>query len=126
MGVIDNLRGVFSNSKNTQVHINDEYEKSRLAEKIVDLVNTIKGINSFDISVRNLSNVSSYELTRESLDELKRLYSNLENRLSELNRQRERGNQKRESLEAARWTGKKPEGWTDRDFDRFQRSDDGR
>ena len=51
MGFIDNIRGFFSNSNSTQSsqpQINEEYEKSMLADKIVDLVNKIKKIDSFD------------------------------------------------------------------------------
>ena len=60
MGLIDNLKGHFSGSKNIQpVQVNDEYEKARLREQIVDLVNKIKRINSFDSSIWNLSNVST-------------------------------------------------------------------
>lgn len=125
MGLIDNLRGLFSSSKNTpSVQVNDEYEKERLAKRIVDLVDRIKRINSFDTSVWNLSNVSSYELQRKSLAELTRLNSSLESRLAELNRQSQRSNPEREYLEASKWTGQKPKGMSDRDFDRFQRSDD--
>ena len=128
MGLIDNIRAFFSGSKNTQtaqVQVNDEYEKSRLAERIVDLVGRIKRINSFDSSIWNLSNVSSYQLTRKSLNELQILNSSLENRLSELNMQSQRGNYNRESLEASKWTGQKPQNMNDLDFDRFQRGDDG-
>ena len=43
MGLLDNLKEFFSGSKNTQtVQVNDEYEKSRLSEQIVDLVNKKK------------------------------------------------------------------------------------
>lgn len=78
MGLIDNIRGFFSGSNNMQTEptkLNDDYEKSILAEKIVDLVNKIQRINSFDNSIWNLSNVSSYELRRKSLNELQRLQS---------------------------------------------------
>ena len=126
MGLLDNLRGFFLGSKNTQVaQVEDEYEKSRLAEKIVDLVGRIKRINSFDSSIWNLSNVSSYELKRKSLAELQRLNSSLENRLSELDRQGQRRDPRREALEEAKWTGKKPQHMSNYEFDRFQRSDDG-
>lgn len=128
MGLMNNIRGFFSSSKNTQTtqpQVNEEYEKSKLADRIVDLVGKIKRINSFDSSVWNLSNVSSYELKRKSLDELQRLNSSLENRLLELDRQNQRSNLSRESLEASKWTGQKPKNMSDYDFDRFQRSDDG-
>ncbi len=129
MGLMDNIRGFFSGSKNTQTsqpQIDEEYEKSRLADRIVDLIGKIKRINSFDSSVWNLSNVSSYDLRRKSLDELQRLNSSLANRLSELDRQSQRRDQNRESLEASKWTGQKPKHMSDLDFDRFQRNDDGR
>ena len=129
MGLMDNIRGFFSGSKNNQTaqpQINEDYEKSRLADRIVDLVSRIKRINSFDSSVWNLSNVSSYDLKRKSLDELQRLNSTLENRLSELNKQRQTSDPKRESLEAAKWNGQKPKDMSELDFDRFQRYDDGR
>lgn len=129
MGLMDNIHGFFSGSKNTQTshpQINEEYEKSRLADRIVDLIGRIKKINSFDSIVWNLSNVSSSDLKRKSLDELQRLKSSLENRLSELVRQSQRRDPNRESLEASKWTGQKPKHMSDLDFDRFQRDDDGR
>ena len=129
MGLMDNIREFFSGSKNTQTsqpQINEEYEKSRLADRIVDLIGRIKRINSFDSSIWNLSNISSYDLKRKSLEELQRLNSSLENRLSELDRQSQRRNPNREALEASKWTGQKPSNMSNLDFDRFQRSDDGR
>ena len=129
MGLMNNIRGFFSGSKNTQISqplIDEEYEKSRLANRIVDLIGRIKRINSFDSSVWNLSNVSSYNLRRKSLDELQRLNSSLENRLLELDSQSQRRDPNRESLEASKWTGQKPKHMSELDFDRFQRSDDGR
>ena len=118
---------VNTSEKNTQTfqsQENEEYEKSRLADRIVNLISRIKRINSFDSNIRNLSNVSSYELKRKSLDELQRLNSSLENRLLELDRENQRSNQSRESLEASKWTGEKPKHMNNFDFDRFQRSDD--
>lgn len=97
-----------------------------MAEKIVDLVNKIQRINSFDNSIWNLSNVSSYELRRKSLNELQRLQSSLENRLTELDTKKQKTNSEREALEASKWTGEKPKYMSNRDFDRFQRSDDSR
>ena len=127
MGLMDNIRGFFSGSRNNQPaqpQVNEEYEKSRLADSIVNLVDRIKRINSFDSSVWNLSNVSSYELKRKSLDELQKLNVSLESRLSELNIQKQRGNPGAEELEASKWTGQKPQNMSTHDFDRFQRSDD--
>ena len=129
MGLIDNIRNFFSGSKDNQpaqVQVNNEYEKSILADRIVDLVDRIQRINSFDSSVWNLSNVSSYTLKRKSLDELKRLNLSLESRLAQLDRQSQRRSPERESLEASKWTGQKPRNMSAHDFDRFQRDDDGR
>ena len=131
MGLIGNIRGFLLGSRDTQaakVQENDEYEKLTLAERIVGLVYKIKTINTFDSSIWNLSNVSIYDLQRRSLEELQRLNSSLENRLVELHKQKERekSNPQREALEASKWTGKKPEYMSDKDFDRFQRSDDSR
>lgn len=129
MGLIDNIRGLFSSSKNMQVEqseLDDEYEKSILAEKIVDLIGKIQRINSFDNSIWNLSNVSIYELRKKSLNDLQILNSSLENRLTELNKQKQQPNPEREALEASKWTGQKPKHMSDLDFDRFQRSDDSR
>ena len=128
MGLMDRIRGIFSGSNNNQLaqpQVNEEYEKSRLADRIVDQVGRIKRINSFDSSVWNLSNVSSYELRRKSLDELQRLSSSLESRLSQLDRESQGRNPRAEELEASKWTGQKPRGMSDYEFDRFQRSDDG-
>ena len=57
---------------------------------------------------------------------MKRLCSNLENRLFELNKQSQRENPSKEYLEKSKWTGQKPKDMSDLDFDRLQRSDDSR
>lgn len=54
---MDNLKRVFSSSKSTQ--INYGYKKSKLDEQIVDLLNNIKRINSFNGNILNLSNAYS-------------------------------------------------------------------
>ena len=127
MGLMDNIRGFFSSSnkpQTSQPQINEEYEKSRLANRIVDLIGKIKRINSFDSIIWNFSNVSSYDLMRKSLAELKALNSNLENRLLELNRTSQKSDSHREALEEATWTGKKPKDMSNHDFDRLQKRDD--
>lgn len=126
MGLMDNIRGFFSKSKNnqdSQPQINENYEKNKIANKIVSLVNEIKSVNSLDSSIWNLSNISTYELNNRSLDDLKNLQSSLESRLSQLTRQRRTGYAQRESLEEAKWTGQKPKDMSNRDFDRLQRDD---
>lgn len=129
MGLIDNIREFFSGSKNTQQQtsrINEEHEKTILANRIVDLVHQIQSIDSFDSTIWNLANVSSYDLSKKRLEDLQKLNSTLESKLSRLSRESQRINPAREALEASKWTGQKPENMTDLDFDRWQRSDDGR
>lgn len=127
MGLIENIRALFSNSKSKSAdpfQFDNEQEKSRLASNIVNLVGKIRRINSFDSSVWNLSNISTYELKRKSLNELKELNSRLESRLSSLEGQRNTESPKRESLEASKWTGQKPHNMSSYEFDRFQRDED--
>lgn len=131
MGLIDNIRGIFSRSNNNQQTYqqpqrNEEYEKARIAEKIIDLVGKIKKINTFDSSLWNLSNVSINILNRKNLDELNKIYYTLENRLSELTRQGQRSNSNRDALEESKWTGQRINNMSSQDLDRFQRGDDGR
>ena len=123
MGLIDNIRGLFSGSKDNQPmkpQINEESEKARLADKIVNLVQRINRINSFDSSIWNLSRATTYELRRKSLDELTRLNSRLENRLAELDKQSQRRNPNGQELEASIWTGQRPGEMSEHDFDRLQ------
>ena len=126
MGLVDYIRSLFSSSKNNrteQPKINEEYEKSKLADKIVDLVSKIKSINYYDSSIWNFSNLSSYDLKKKSLNELQMTCSSLENRLFELEKQEKSRKKEREALEEAKWTGKKPQHMSDHEFDRFQRDD---
>ena len=125
MGIIDNLRNLFKGSDKTPVvQEEDKLKKATLAREIVNLVNEIKKINSFDSCVWNLSNVTTSDLMRRSLTELEQIHSSLNSRLSELTRQSQRSNPKQEALEYARWTGQKPKNFTDHEFDRFQRDDE--
>ena len=130
MGLMDNIRGFFSGSRNmqtaqTRVQVNEDDEKSRLADRIVELVGKIKRINSFDSSIWSISNASNFELKRKSLEELQKINSNLERRFSDLNKQSQRIDPNREALEASKWTGQQPANMSNHDFDRFQ-NDDGR
>lgn len=106
-----------------QAREDDSYKKSMLATQIVNLVDKIKRINSFDSSIWNMTNISITELERKSVGELERLRNSLDYRLSELNRQSQTRNSKREELESSKWTGRKPQGLTNHEFDRFQRDD---
>lgn len=125
MGMMDNIRNFFRGSNNTPViQEDDSYKKSMLATQIVNSIDKIKRINSFDSSIWNLSNTSTYDLQRKSLAELERIQSSLDSRLSELTRQSQRRNPQRESLEESKWTGQKPRNMSDHDFDRFQRDDE--
>ena len=127
MGLMDTIRGLFSNSKDTQEvqpQINESYEKSRLAASIVSLVGEIQKINSFDSSIWNLATVTKYSLERRSLNELQKINNDLKNRLSELSVQKTSRSKYDEELEAAKWTGQKPRNMSSYEFDRFQRDDD--
>lgn len=106
-----------------QAREDDSYKKSMIANQIVNLVDQIKRINSFDSSIWNMTNISITELERKSVGELERLRNSLDYRLSELNKQSQTRNSKREELEASKWTGRKPQGLTNHEFDRFQRDD---
>lgn len=126
MGMLNNLRNFFKRLNDKPVMIQeDDYEKSMLANQIVDLINKIKRINTFDSSIWNLSNISSYDLEMKSLSELEKLHSSLKERFSYLIRESQRRNPERESLEVAKWTGQKPKNLTNYEFDRLQR-DEGR
>lgn len=126
MGMFDNIKNMFKGTKKEPVvQRDDSYERQMLAEKVVDLVEKIKRKNSFDSSIWNLANASTYTLQRKSLQELESVYGTLSNRLSELDRQSRTGNSQREALEATKWTGQRQSNMTRHDFDRFQ-NDDGR
>ena len=88
------------------------------------MVDKIKRINSFDSSIWNYNNITTYELQRRSLQELQQMHSTLNNRLAELYQQRQKPNPTRQSLEESKWTGQKPRDMTEHDFDRFQREED--
>ena len=126
MGIFDNLRNFFKGSNNTPI-IQENYEdkKSTLATQTMNLIDRIKKINSLDSSLWNLANITKYELERKSLPELEQLHSRLYSRYLELTRQSQRKNPERESIEASKWTGQKPQHLTDYEFDRLQR-DEGR
>lgn len=126
MGILENIRNFFRGSNDTPViQEDDSYKKSILATQIVNSIDKIKRINSFDSSIWNLANVSIYDLQRKSLAELQQIKSTLDNRLSKLTRQSQSKDHARESLEESKWTGQKPKNMTNHDFDRFQR-DEGR
>ena len=107
MGMIDTLRKIFKDSNNRPLMPEDDSGKKEiLATQIVNLVDKIKKINSFDSCLWNLRNVTTYSLKNKSLGELQTLHSSLTNRLEE--------------LEAAKWTGEKPTHLSNHDFDRLQ------
>lgn len=129
MGMLDNLRNLFKGSKSEQIadmqkeRQAEMYKKAMLATQIVNLVDEIKRIDSFDSSIWNLMNTSSSMLERKSLPELEKLHQSLSNRYERLAQQSKRRNPEMEALEAAKWTGQKPEHLTDAEFDRWQRNE---
>ncbi len=126
MGMLDSIKKFLGmgEKKEQTVQRDDSMEKSMLASQIVDLAGRIQKINSFDSSVWNIANTSTYSLQRKSLSELQSMHASLSGRLADLTKQSEQGSRRREDLEASKWTGQKPRGMTDHDFDRFQRDDD--
>jgi len=128
MGMFDKLRSFFRGENNTaqQVPTEDPYKKSMLATQIVNLVDKIKRINSFDSSIWNL-NVSKYALERKSLAELEQIQSSLERRYQELtDPQKVAEMQKaaeREEINRAAWVGHS-EKYTSEEIDRYQRGND--
>lgn len=125
MGMFDNIRNIFKGSDNaTVVKEDDRAKKAMLATEIINLVDKIKRVNSFDSSIWNLSNASSQQLQRRSVAELESLRASLSSRIAELTTQSKASSSRRESLEASKWTGQRPQGLTEHEFDRFQRDDE--
>lgn len=130
MGMLDRIRNFFNNSEKEDIEDASKrarfemYEKDSLSTQIINLIDSIKRINSFDSSLWNYSNVTRTELSRKTMSELEQIRDNLSNRLEMLNRQSKRSNPEAEKLEEAKWTGQKPKHLSDSDFDRLQRSDD--
>ena len=126
MGMLDNIKKFFkgSKSKEPEIRREDPREKAALAAQVADQIDKIKRMNSFDSSIWNLSNASTYDLQRKSLAELQNLQASLNGRITELNRQKAGSRQTREDLEASKWTGQRPTNMTAKDFDRWQTSDD--
>ena len=124
MRILDNIKK-FLKGENAKPIIKQEntYKKSVLSSNIMNLINDIKRIDSFDKSLWNLSNAANISLQNKSEIELEQLYANLSSRLEELKREKQKINFSRQSLEASKWTGQKPKNMTDYEFDRFQRDD---
>lgn len=119
MGLFDKLRKKKLVSQENQYV--QENKKVKLIEEIMDFIFQIERINSFDSSIWNLANTNTFNLKRKSLEELTKLHTNLQNRLSELNRQSQRGNPEQERIERAKWTGEKPQNVSSHDLDWSQR-----
>ncbi len=123
MGMFDKIRSFFNGNNEQEIPKESEVDKEILSSKILNLIDSIKRINSFDSSIWNLSNVTKYELTRKSVAELKSLESSLSNRFQQLSREKERRRPELQKLEEAKWTGQKPSHLSDHEFDMWQRDD---
>lgn len=124
MGILGKLRSFFNSSNNTPiVQQEDRYAKSSLATNIVNLANKINRINCFDNSVRGLTNISTSELERKSMEELERIYVSLTNKYEGLVQQRQQNSERSDAIIAAKWTGQRTPDMTDHDLDSFQRGD---
>lgn len=126
MGMFDKIRSFFNRNSTQEIPIRRESEidKSMLASQIMNLIDSIKGINSFDLSIWNYSNVTKYELYRKTVPELERLRDSLSSRLEQLNRENSKARESANKLEEAKWTGQRPKNLSAHEFDRLQRGDD--
>ena len=117
MGFIDRVKGLFGIETEEQKRAreeqarNEQWEKSSTISSVIELSRRLSQINSFDNDTR-YSRMSSYELDRMSLVGFEKAKQQDYMRRSE-------------ALQAAKWTGEKPAGMSDHDFDRWQ-NDDGR
>lgn len=125
MGMFDKIRS-FLNGNSTQEapKRESEIDKSMLTSQIMNLIDNIKRISSFDSSIWNYSNVTKYELSRKTVPELERLRDSLSSRLNQLKRESSRTTESARKLEEAKWTGQKPQHLSNHEFDRLQRGDD--
>ena len=128
MGLIDTIRGFFSpnsnNSNTMQSPVDEDRKKSFLADSILNSIDGIKKIDSFDSSIWNLANASKNSLKMKSLSELQQIDNTLKDRLTQLTEKRAQSNSRRDdSLEKAMWTGQKPAHLTDNEFNRLQNDD---
>lgn len=91
MGMLDSIKKFLGmgEKKEQTVQRDDSMEKSMLASQIVDLAGRIQKINSFDSSVWNIANTSTYSLQRKSLSELQSMHASLSGRLADLTKQSE-------------------------------------
>lgn len=127
MGLFDKIKGLFSNkeadARGPWNAYESEAEKEILANKVLNLIDKISRINSFDRSINGLLNISPYIIKSKSLDELRSLENKLETRLGELTKGNSRANAQRESLNEAMWTGRS-NGLSSHDLNRSQCRDD--
>jgi len=125
MGLFDRIRELFNGNENYQTAQaqtqNNDYEKAQLSEQIVDLVRRISIKDSLNSKVRNMHNISAYQLKTKDLEELDKLYHSLANELSVIESKSQTRDSRSEEIEASRWTGHKREGMSDHDFDWGQR-----
>ena len=124
MGLLKKIRDFFIGSKEETVEEENPYKKEMVAREIMDLVGRIAKIDSFDSEVRRFHDRTSGGLQREySLSELNELKEYLEKKYNRLIELAQKEYAERKSYEIEKWTGQKPKGMTDHDFDRLQRDD---
>ena len=130
MGFIDRVKGLFGIETEEQKRAreeqarNEQWEKSSTISSVIELSRRLSQINSFDNDTR-YSRISSYELDRMSLDDLRKLKDSLTRKVGFEKAKQQDYMRRSEALQAAKWTGEKPAGMSDHDFDRWQ-NDDGR
>ena len=121
MGFFEKLKRIFTIPEDAPVEKENSYEKSMLRDEISSLLVKLECKNPFDSTVRYLKQTMVFD---KSVDELKSIRSNLENKIAEYDERRRRTAKEREDLEACKWTGQRPKGMSSEDLDRWQRSDD--
>ena len=125
MGMFDGIISKLKGSKEEAPRENN-FEKEQLARQVEELVRKINGLNSFDSSIRSLTNESYRDLqSMKSLEELQRLKFKLENKLLALDKEAKSENPEMKAIEKSKWTAEKMNDMTDKELDRLQR-DEGR
>ncbi len=125
MGFIDKVKGLFGMETDEQKQVREEearkeqLEKSGLATSVKNLADKLNRVNSFDNDTK-YARMNSRELENMSIEDLRKIQQNLSQKVGHYEAKRNKYN---EALAEASWTGKKLDGMSDHDLDRYQRED---
>ena len=129
MRFIDRVKGLFGIETEEQKRAreeqarNEQWERSSLITDVSNLAGKLARINSFDREAMKYSRMSSYQFGDMSIDDLRQIKESLSGKIKSEEAKREGYMRKSRELEEAKWSGIKPQGMTDHDFDRWQRDD---